>query len=69
MAQSNLPNDAQWRALKTVAQENLETLLNEMQGYFDDRSERWQESKKAFEFQCKLDDLEGVISDLVDLVI
>lgn len=69
MTLPNLPNTARWRALKTVAEENLAALLNEMQEYFDGRSEKWQESEKAFEFQCKLDDLEGIISELDDLEI
>ncbi len=35
-----------------------------MQLYFDERSEKWQESENGFDFENILDDLNSVISEL-----
>lgn len=61
---SNLPNTSHWRSLKSSALKTLEELQNEMQLYFDERSEKWQESENGFDFENILDDLNSVISEL-----
>ncbi len=61
---SNLPNTSHWRSLKESARQTLEKLQKEMQDYFDERSDKWQESDKGFDFEETLDELASVISDL-----
>jgi hypothetical protein len=50
-----LPSWERWKALQEQARVSLQTILDDMQSYFDDRSERWHESDKGVEFQERID--------------
>jgi hypothetical protein len=50
-----MPSTARWRALVQMAADLLETAQEEMESYRDDRSEGWQDSEKADEFQERID--------------
>lgn len=53
-----IPGTARWKALRDQAQALLETMLDEMQRYYDDRSEQWQESDRGEEFQERIDQVD-----------
>ncbi len=52
-----LPGTKRWSAALTMAYRLVEEVGEQMQTYFDDRSETWQDSERAQEF---IDRLEGV---------
>lgn len=63
-----LPGMARWKALHEQACAALDT-KGEMQGYFDDRSEAWQEGEKGEAFQELLDRVEEARSAVDDLTL
>lgn len=52
-----MPGTARWNALIEQALRAIETCSEEMQTYYDDRSEQWQESDKGQEFQERIDQI------------
>jgi len=62
-----LPSSSRWRAMQEEAARLLADLLPEMQDYRDQRSERWQESDRAQEFEERIAQLESIISDIESL--
>ncbi len=59
-----MPGTARWTTALAHANDLLVSTLAEMQAYYDERSEAWQESEKGEEFQQRLEALESIISDL-----
>ncbi len=64
-----MPSLARWKALHEQARAALDTMQSEMQGYFDDRSEAWQEGDKGEAFQELLDQVEDARSAVDDLTL
>jgi len=62
-----LPSRARWQALLDQARLFLETARDEMQTYYDDRSETWQQSERAATLADHLDSL-GQALDALDAV-
>ena len=62
-----LPSRARWQALLAQAQLALETARDEMQAYYDARSETWLQGERATTMQEQLDALEQVL-DALDAV-
>lgn len=62
-----IPGEARWKALNESACAALETIQGEMQGYFDDRSEAWQEGEKGEAFQERLDRLDDLLNEWEDI--
>jgi len=56
-----------WTDLLNQATEALTTRRDEMQEYFDERSESWQEGEKGAEFQERIDALDSILEELSDL--
>jgi hypothetical protein len=56
-----MPSTARWKELRRQAGAALQTLLQEMETYQDQRSESWQEGDKGQAFQEVLDKLEEAI--------
>ncbi len=52
---------ARWRALRKNALFMLEALAAEMRDYIDDRSEAWQESDRAQEFEERIELVETAV--------
>jgi hypothetical protein len=52
---SNIPGTARWRQAITCAAHLLEVVGDEMEAYYEDRSEAWQESDRAEAFQERLE--------------
>ncbi|MGH2345481.1 MAG: hypothetical protein ACRDG4_09670 [Chloroflexota bacterium] len=59
-----LPSRARWQALLEHARHALETARDEIQAYYDDRSEAWQDGERAVTLQEQLDGLGQVLDDL-----
>ena len=60
----SIPGTRRWAALIEQGRSAFATALEEMQGYYDDRSEEWQESDKGEQFQERMDALEALLSDI-----
>jgi len=60
----SLPGHARWRAMISQAQMLLHTASEEMESYFEDRSDAWQESVQAEEFLAKVELLQETASQL-----
>jgi hypothetical protein len=50
--------------MKEQAETLLQTMRDEMQGYFDDRSEAWQESETVEAFQERIDAIDGLLDQI-----
>lgn len=61
---STVPGERRWAALIEQARASLQTVCEEMQAYYDDRSEQWQESERAAAMQERKDAIEGILADL-----
>ena len=59
-----LPGRARWQALLTQARLALETTRDEMQAYYEDRSEAWQQGERAATLAEQIEQLEVVLEDL-----
>jgi hypothetical protein len=64
---ATLPGWPRWNASLKAAHELLTCTLDEMQDYFSDRSEAWQESERGEEHQERIASLETVIDSLGEL--
>jgi|SRR5579872_3883844 len=53
-----LPGTARWNAALTLASRLVEEVGEQMQTYFDERSEAWQESERAQDFITRLEAVE-----------
>ncbi len=62
-----IPGEARWQALNAHAIAALQTIQSEMQAYYDDRSETWQESDKGEEFQERIDALSDRLDEWTDI--
>ena len=62
-----LPSRARWQALVTQAHLALETARDEMQAYYDDRSEAWQQGERAATLVEQIDQLDAVLAELAAL--
>ena len=56
-AVSAIPGTARWRQAIESAAEMLYMVVQEMEAYFEDRSEQWQESEKGEVFRERIDAL------------
>lgn len=63
-ALDNIPAERRWSQLQEQASRLLEQARDEMQVYYEARSEQWQESDKGESFKDRIDSLEQLISDL-----
>lgn len=59
-----LPSRARWQALLAHGRLFLETARDEMQAYYDDRSEAWQQGGRAAALQDQLDSLGQALDEL-----
>ena len=60
----SMPGTARWKALQEQARLALQTTLDEMQAYYDERSEAWQEGERAATMQEQIEALTDVLSNL-----
>jgi hypothetical protein len=64
---SNIPPERRWKALHEQAHTALQTMLDEMEAYRDERSETWLESERGEAFNERIDALESIIGELDEL--
>ncbi len=64
---TNIPPERRWKALQDQARTALQTILDEMTTYQDERSETWQDSERGEAFQERLDTLTEIIENLDEL--
>jgi hypothetical protein len=62
-----LPGTARWRSAVGSARLLLETTQAEMQAYFDERTEVWQEGERGQLFLDRLQALESTLSSLDEI--
>jgi hypothetical protein len=65
---ASLPGWSRWNASFTAAHALIANSLSEMQDYFDDRSESWQESDRAQEHQERIASVEALLNALDELI-
>lgn len=63
----SIPATKRWKMLLEQARETVETVQREMTDYAEARSDRWQDSEKADEFQARLEGIENLISSFDEL--
>ena len=63
----SIPGTARWRQALAHAAFHAETVRDEMQAYHDSRTERWQESQRAEEFQERLALVELIVEQLEEV--
>ncbi len=63
-----IPGWPRWNASFKAAHELIADTLSEMQDYFDDRSESWQESELGNDHQEKIASVETAVDALSDLL-
>ncbi len=63
---ATMPSLARWKTLLSKAELLLETAHDEMESYFDERSENWQESARGEAFQERIQYLETALEALQD---
>jgi hypothetical protein len=61
------PGPARWKALRNNALFMLEALAKEMRDYAEQRSEAWQESDRAQEFDERIDLVEAACQAVLDI--
>jgi hypothetical protein len=64
---ASLPGWSRWNAAFTAAHALVADSLSEMQGYFDDRSESWQESERGQDHQERIALAEAALEALDEL--
>lgn len=65
---ATLPGHPRWHALGRQALQLLETMLTEMQAYYEQRSEPWQDSERGEAFHERLQDLQEAYDVVADLL-
>jgi hypothetical protein len=63
----SIPGEARWRAALGQAEWLVETTVNEMQEYYEERSEAWQESERGGTFEDRLHAVQELLSSLGEL--
>jgi hypothetical protein len=64
---STMPGWPRWNASLNTARELVERTVEEMQEYFDERSEEWQEGEKASDFQERIDEVQAMMDAMSEL--
>lgn len=64
---ASMPSTARWSALITQARTCLQSVQDEMQSYYDNRSEAWHEADKGLAFEERIELVEAVILAIEEL--
>ena len=65
---SSIPGWPRWNASFQAAHQLIAESLSEMQDYFEERSESWQESQRGEDYQEKVASVEAIQDALNDLI-
>ena len=63
-----IPAQRRWDAMLLQAQATIEMAREEMEDYFNDRSETWQDGEKGEALNERMEDLDTIVSSLNDQV-
>lgn len=63
----SMPGNARWNALLALAAEATATVAAEMESYFEDRSEEWQEGEKGETFTERLDEVRSAAESVAEV--
>lgn len=61
-----IPGWSRWRQVLSQAEQALRQVHEQMQDYYDDRSEEWQESEKADEFTERTEAVEELVEQITE---
>lgn len=61
---ATMPGTQRWAGLVAQAQTALQTAHDEMEAYFEERSEEWQESDRGDELKDRIEAIESLLSEL-----
>jgi len=64
---STMPGWPRWNASLNTARELVERTVDEMQEYFDERSDEWQKGERAEEHGEKIDSVQSLLDAFGDL--
>jgi len=65
---ASMPGWPRWNATFRMAHDLIDSAVNEMQDYYDERSEAWQESERGEEHQERVASAEAVLEALGELI-
>ena len=60
----SMPGTARWEAAIRQSKDLIEMICDEMQDYYEDRSETWQESEKGEDFTEKMEEIQELREQL-----
>ncbi len=60
-AKTNVAGHTRWQASMSMVEAQMMRVEAEMEAYYDDRSERWQQGERAEAFEQKLTDLRAAL--------
>jgi hypothetical protein len=63
---ATIPGWPRWRQVLEQAEQALHEVHEQMQSYYDERSEIWQDSDKADEFNLKMEAVEELVGYVAD---
>jgi len=64
---TTMPGTVRWQAALSAARLLVEQVSQEMEAYYQDRSERWQEGERGEQFSERLEEIEEVLEGLKNL--
>jgi len=64
----SIPGNARWNAALRQAKWFVETTAGEMQEYYEERSEPWQESERGTTFEERLNAVQEMLSNLEEFI-
>ena len=66
---ATMPGRQRWSASLNAAHELVERTVEEMQEYFDERSEEWQEGERGEEHQERIDAVQTALDALAEITL
>ena len=63
----SMPSLRRWQGLIELSHSSLCCVLDEMQSYYDDRSESWQENDRGEAFKERLELIETIVDEMSSL--
>lgn len=63
---STMPGTRRWKGMLNLAHALVQSVCDEREAYFDDRSEAWQESERGEAFQEQSEDIANLLEALDD---
>jgi len=64
---ATMPGCTRWNASLSAAQALIERTVEEMQDYFDERSEEWQEGERGGEHKERIDAIQTALDALTEV--